>query len=108
MVPFSMGNRACIGNAFGQAETTLTLAAVAARWRLRPVPGAWPKGGRAQRVAGDRAADDGAQPASYAGAGGVPGVSGPGEVRAASGRRRLRQAPGVGAPHTPERCRRTI
>lgn len=42
MVPFSMGNRKCIGDAFGQAETTLTLATVAAHWRLRPEPGARP------------------------------------------------------------------
>jgi cytochrome P450 len=42
MVPFSAGNRKCIGDAFGQAETTLTLATVASRWRLRPAPGAKP------------------------------------------------------------------
>ncbi|HEY4456419.1 MAG TPA: cytochrome P450 [Pseudonocardiaceae bacterium] len=39
MVPFSAGSRKCIGDTFGQAETTLTLATIAARWRLRPVPG---------------------------------------------------------------------
>ncbi|MEU9092120.1 cytochrome P450 [Streptomyces sp. NPDC048428] len=42
MVPFSAGNRQCIGDAFGQAETTLTLATIASRWRLRPAPGAKP------------------------------------------------------------------
>ncbi|MEO6502411.1 MAG: cytochrome P450 [Jatrophihabitantaceae bacterium] len=35
MVPFSAGNRQCIGESFGQAETTLALAGVASRWRLR-------------------------------------------------------------------------
>jgi cytochrome P450 len=45
MVPFSAGNRKCIGDAFGQAETTLTLATVASRWRLRPAPGAKPNVG---------------------------------------------------------------
>ncbi|MBV9823746.1 MAG: cytochrome P450, partial [Actinobacteria bacterium] len=34
MVPFSAGNRQCIGEAFGQAETTLALAGIASRWRL--------------------------------------------------------------------------
>ncbi|GAA2594852.1 hypothetical protein GCM10010399_26780 [Dactylosporangium fulvum] len=43
MVPFSAGNRKCIGDAFGQAETTLTLATIATRWRLRPQPGARPQ-----------------------------------------------------------------
>jgi cytochrome P450 len=42
MVPFSAGSRKCIGDAFGQAETTLALATIAARWRLGPVPGAKP------------------------------------------------------------------
>ncbi|MFC5760936.1 cytochrome P450, partial [Actinacidiphila bryophytorum] len=42
MVPFSAGNRKCIGDAFGQAETTLTLATIATRWQLRPAPGAKP------------------------------------------------------------------
>nr|WSX74978.1 cytochrome P450 [Streptomyces sp. NBC_00899] len=42
MVPFSAGNRKCIGDTFGQAETTLTLATIATRWRLRPAPGAKP------------------------------------------------------------------
>lgn len=42
MVPFSAGSRKCIGDTFGRAETTLTLAMIATRWRLRPVPGAKP------------------------------------------------------------------
>jgi cytochrome P450 len=42
MVPFSAGSRKCIGDEFGQAETTLTLASIAAQWRLSPVPGAKP------------------------------------------------------------------
>ncbi|MDT3399303.1 cytochrome P450 [Streptomyces sp. B1866] len=40
MIPFSTGARKCIGEDFAVAETALTLATVAARWRLRPVPGA--------------------------------------------------------------------
>ncbi|GAA3191319.1 cytochrome P450 [Dactylosporangium siamense] len=43
MVPFSMGNRKCIGDTFGQAETTLTLATIATGWRLRPQAGAGPQ-----------------------------------------------------------------
>ncbi|MFI5592145.1 cytochrome P450 [Amycolatopsis sp. NPDC051758] len=39
VLPFGQGNRKCIGDNFGIAETTLTLAAAVARWRLRPVPG---------------------------------------------------------------------
>ncbi|WP_207386856.1 cytochrome P450 [Frankia sp. Cppng1_Ct_nod] len=42
MVPFSAGSRKCIGDTFGRAETTLTLATIAARWSLRPIPGAKP------------------------------------------------------------------
>jgi pentalenene oxygenase len=42
MVPFSAGSRKCIGDAFGRAETTLALATIASRWRLRPTPGAKP------------------------------------------------------------------
>ncbi|MGH3822784.1 MAG: cytochrome P450 [Pseudonocardiaceae bacterium] len=42
MVPFSAGSRKCIGDTFGRAETTLTLATIAARWSLRPAPGAKP------------------------------------------------------------------
>lgn len=39
VLPFGQGNRKCIGDNFGIAETTLTLAAAVSRWRLRPVPG---------------------------------------------------------------------
>lgn len=39
MIPFSMGNRKCIGDNFGMTQAVLTIAAVASRWRLRPVPG---------------------------------------------------------------------
>ena len=42
-LPFGAGNRKCIGESFGQAETTLTLASIAARWRLRAAPGARPR-----------------------------------------------------------------
>lgn len=38
-VPFGGGSRKCIGDSLGLAETTITLAAIAARWRLRSVPG---------------------------------------------------------------------
>jgi cytochrome P450 len=38
-LPFGAGSRKCIGDVFGMTEATLALAAVAARWRLRPVPG---------------------------------------------------------------------
>jgi pentalenene oxygenase len=37
VLPFGGGGRKCIGDDFGMAETTLTLAATAARWRLRKV-----------------------------------------------------------------------
>ncbi|WP_250285957.1 cytochrome P450, partial [Frankia sp. CiP1_Cm_nod2] len=43
MVPFSAGSRKCIGDTFGRAETTLTLATIATRWSLRPTPGARPR-----------------------------------------------------------------
>lgn len=39
VVPFGGGKRKCIGDDFGMIETILTLASVAARWRLRSVPG---------------------------------------------------------------------
>ncbi|WP_239340466.1 cytochrome P450 [Frankia sp. CiP3] len=42
MVPFSAGSRKCIGDTFGRAEATLAVAAIAARWRLCPAPGAKP------------------------------------------------------------------
>ncbi|ANZ42602.1 cytochrome P450 [Lentzea guizhouensis] len=35
-VPFGGGNRQCLGNTFAQTEIVLTLATVAARWRLVP------------------------------------------------------------------------
>ncbi|MFJ4468537.1 cytochrome P450 [Streptomyces sp. NPDC089424] len=39
MLPFAAGNRKCIGDRFAVAEAMVGVAAVAARWRLRPVPG---------------------------------------------------------------------
>lgn len=38
-LPFGGGSRKCIGDTLGAAETTVTLAGIAARWRLRSVPG---------------------------------------------------------------------
>ncbi|QKV91390.1 cytochrome P450 [Streptomyces sp. NA02950] len=38
-LPFGAGSRKCVGDVFGMTEATLALAAVARRWRLRPVPG---------------------------------------------------------------------
>jgi cytochrome P450 len=38
-IPFGAGKRQCMGNEFAVAEATLITALVAARWRLRPVPG---------------------------------------------------------------------
>ncbi|NEB74877.1 cytochrome P450 [Streptomyces sp. SID14478] len=38
-LPFGGGSRKCIGDVFGMTEATLALAALASRWRLRPVPG---------------------------------------------------------------------
>lgn len=38
-IPFGSGNRQCIGNAFARTEAIITLATVASRWKLRPVPG---------------------------------------------------------------------
>ncbi|MFI6101346.1 cytochrome P450 [Lentzea sp. NPDC051213] len=35
-VPFGGGNRQCLGNTFAQTEIVITLATVAARWRLLP------------------------------------------------------------------------
>ncbi len=35
-IPFGGGNRQCLGNTFAQTEIVLTLATVAARWRLVP------------------------------------------------------------------------
>ncbi|MFD8499163.1 cytochrome P450 [Amycolatopsis sp. NPDC059657] len=37
-IPFGAGNRQCLGNVFAQTEIILTVATVAARWRLVPVP----------------------------------------------------------------------
>nr|WP_279580348.1 cytochrome P450 [Fodinicola feengrottensis] len=37
--PFSSGRHKCIGESFAWAEMTIAAATVAARWRLRPVPG---------------------------------------------------------------------
>ncbi|MEA2703736.1 MAG: cyclooctatin synthase [Actinomycetota bacterium] len=39
LVPFGGGSRKCIGDSFGMTEATITLAAIASRWQLRPVPG---------------------------------------------------------------------
>lgn len=39
MIPFGSGRRKCIGDNFAMMETTLSLAEIAARWRLRTVPG---------------------------------------------------------------------
>ncbi|MEU8548090.1 cytochrome P450 [Streptomyces roseoverticillatus] len=38
--PFGLGAHRCIGEAFALTEATMALATLAARWRLRPVPGA--------------------------------------------------------------------
>jgi hypothetical protein len=38
-VPFGAGARQCVGNLFAQTEIVTTVATVAARWRLVPVPG---------------------------------------------------------------------
>ncbi|MEU2394955.1 cytochrome P450 [Streptomyces sp. NPDC007369] len=40
VLPFGSGNRKCIGDNFAVTEAVLVLAAIASRWRLRPVPGA--------------------------------------------------------------------
>lgn len=37
-LPFGAGSRKCIGDVFGMTEATLAVAAIASRWRLRPVP----------------------------------------------------------------------
>jgi cyclooctatin synthase len=42
-IPFGTGSHACIGEPFALAEMTLTLASIAARWRLDPVPGRGPR-----------------------------------------------------------------
>jgi cytochrome P450 len=38
-VPFGAGAHRCLGEHFGVAEATVATAAIAGRWRLRPVPG---------------------------------------------------------------------
>jgi len=38
-VAFSAGPRKCLGDSFAITEATLALAAIASRWRLRPIPG---------------------------------------------------------------------
>jgi pentalenene oxygenase len=38
-IPFAAGRRKCIGEDFAFTEAVLALAAVSARWRLRPAPG---------------------------------------------------------------------
>jgi cytochrome P450 len=38
-VAFSAGARKCLGDTFAITEATLTLAAIASRWRVRPIPG---------------------------------------------------------------------
>jgi cytochrome P450 len=35
-IPFGGGNRQCLGNTFAQTEIVITLATIAARWRLVP------------------------------------------------------------------------
>lgn len=37
-IPFGAGNRMCVGNAFAMTEMTVTVATIASRWRLVPVP----------------------------------------------------------------------
>jgi cytochrome P450 len=38
-VPFGAGARQCVGNLFAQTEIVITVATIASRWRLVPVPG---------------------------------------------------------------------
>ncbi|MEU8761766.1 cytochrome P450 [Streptomyces sp. NPDC048659] len=38
-LPFALGARKCVGDAFSMIETSLVLATVASRWRLESVPG---------------------------------------------------------------------
>ncbi|GAA3011162.1 cytochrome P450 [Actinokineospora diospyrosa] len=42
-IPFGTGTHTCIGEPFALTEMALTLASIAARWRLEPVPGHTPK-----------------------------------------------------------------
>jgi cytochrome P450 len=39
-IPFSAGNRGCIGEPIAWAQATITLATIAQQWTLRPAPGA--------------------------------------------------------------------
>ncbi|WP_437091239.1 cytochrome P450 [Streptomyces sp. enrichment culture] len=39
MIPFSAGSRKCLGDTFAMAQTTVALATIARRWRLRRPPG---------------------------------------------------------------------
>lgn len=50
-LPFGAGRRKCIGDNFGFNEARIALATVAARWRLRPVPGTRPRPGIAALMA---------------------------------------------------------
>jgi cyclooctat-9-en-7-ol 5-monooxygenase len=42
-IPFGMGNHTCIGEQFARTEMVISLATVAARWRLLSVPGHLPR-----------------------------------------------------------------
>jgi pentalenene oxygenase len=42
-IPFGTGNHTCIGEQFARAEMVISLATIAARWRLLPVPGHHPR-----------------------------------------------------------------
>ncbi|GLZ42760.1 cytochrome P450 [Actinokineospora sp. NBRC 105648] len=42
-IPFGTGNHTCIGEPFALTEMTLTLASIASKWRLEPVPGKEPR-----------------------------------------------------------------
>ncbi|OKH98067.1 cytochrome P450 [Streptomyces sp. CB02923] len=71
MLPFAAGNRKCIGDHFAMTEAVLALAAIAARWRLRPpsartvrpVPAAVLSPGPLPMVCELRSRPDGAAPA---------------------------------------------
>ncbi|MGC0378805.1 cytochrome P450 [Streptomyces sp. SAI-229] len=39
MVPFSAGSRKCLGDSFAMAQSTVAVATIARRWRLRHPPG---------------------------------------------------------------------
>ncbi|MGW7556466.1 cytochrome P450 [Streptomyces rimosus] len=71
MLPFAAGNRKCIGDHFAMTEAVLVLAAIAARWRLRPpsprtvrpVPAAVLSPGPLPMVCASRRGPDGPAPA---------------------------------------------